>query len=237
MTRKFTLVELLIVITIVMILAGLMLPALSTARMRAKSINCTNRMKQVSNGNQFYVNDYNDYIIPYRINGLGSEIQLSSAMSLWCGLLRNLYHFSSESVQCASIPSQFQNSDLVKSTTGTMDRISRSTSIAPYINVCGIPGNASFPAKKITAVKKPSKTLMFVDVVPGNGGSGNDFYHLGVTNSAWVKNGFPLYPFEIIATDDKVNLHLRHNKKANVVCVGGNMLSSSYSDFKNGEMW
>jgi prepilin-type N-terminal cleavage/methylation domain-containing protein/prepilin-type processing-associated H-X9-DG protein len=93
----FTLIELLVVIAIIAVLAAMLLPALSRAKAKARSLQCVSNLKQITLANFMYVNE-SENTIPYRIGN-----------DLWMRSLIDQYSKVDQVRQCPAAPYSKQN--------------------------------------------------------------------------------------------------------------------------------
>jgi prepilin-type N-terminal cleavage/methylation domain-containing protein/prepilin-type processing-associated H-X9-DG protein len=67
--RGFTLVELLVVVSIIALLISILLPSLSKAREQARSMKCMSNLKQFGSAHHMYSNDEDGYFVPVHGEG------------------------------------------------------------------------------------------------------------------------------------------------------------------------
>jgi prepilin-type N-terminal cleavage/methylation domain-containing protein/prepilin-type processing-associated H-X9-DG protein len=74
--RGFTLIELLVVIAIIAILAAMLLPSLSRAKIKAQGISCMNNLRQMMVGWRMYADESNDLLL--------ASLNVGGKRTIWC---------------------------------------------------------------------------------------------------------------------------------------------------------
>lgn len=198
--RRFTLVELLVVISVIFLLASLLLPALGRAKGVVRSTACKSNLKQMGLAYSMYRGDYNDWCLP----------PWRGATQRWYGLMLS---------ECKYIPS----SKVFLCPAETKTRLQDTEMSYGMNGDFGLDtGSASRPLSKGGAVSRfnnDSNLLVIADSPP--------VVHTGAYSSELISIWGKVYPF---TTGGNYPVFARHMNRANAVLFDGHVQDFSHND-------
>ena len=163
----FTLIELLVVIAIIAILAAILLPALNSARERGRAASCINNLKQIASGAQMYIDAENaapECAGNQEFTGGYENAHWTEFIGPYIGVaMKNRYQISETAAapyDCPSDPTPGYKlpGQLTKAGANGVSYVYNG-----LFTTSTTGGDYSTYKIKISAIRKPSNTIFFLD--------------------------------------------------------------------------
>ncbi len=173
--KKFTLIELLVVIAIIAILAAMLLPALNSAREKARQAKCVGNLKDLGASFNMYLPDFDDTYPPY----MEQVISEPPNREYWPGTLTAAKYTPNNHVYtCASRVNENQYYLRLRNNAAKVKNDAAWTLVDYGYNWWFIGHNNSVTggkAAKASEIKSSARTVLLAESISGARDSGNCF--------------------------------------------------------------
>ena len=196
--RNFTLLELLIVVAIIAILAGILLPVLNSAMERGRSTQCKSNLKTLGLVHFEYASTFDEYVMPVKWDTFKYKDRPTGNGSRWNGYIMYFMDIPMKTVYCptmkitcsAKIATQQRNFELLGPDAGSWESFGYGKNkLAGQFAPVGKLSQTVHPSSSILLGESDGEgNSMAIMITPQPDNPNNQLYpyHNGSTNLLWV---------------------------------------------------